>query len=251
MTESEWLTAANPDPMLDYLRKERTTSDGEVGWRKGDENEKDLSDDDLSRDRKLRLFACACCRQVWHLLPDARSRTAVEVAERYADGAVSLRELAAARARAVKAVEGPAGEAAWAAYWAASLRTADSVRNVCAAAAGAAARAAPAGDRGPAAAWSAAHDGIVSRQAELVREVFGNPFRPLAVEPAWLFWQGGTLRGLAEAIYKDTAFELLPVLADALEEAGCYYRDALEHCRKPGQHVRGCWVVDLFAAHSL
>jgi hypothetical protein len=50
---------------------------------------------------------------------------------------------------------------------------------------------------------------------------------------------------MAEVIYADSAFDRLPVLADALEEAGCTISDILDHCRGPGPHVRGCWVVDL------
>ena len=87
-------------------------------------------------------------------------------------------------------------------------------------------------------------------QSNLLRDVFGNPFRPVAVEPAWLAWGGGTVRQLAQAIYDERAFERLPVLADALEEAGCTNADVLGHCRQPAEHVRGCWVVDLLLGRS-
>ena len=79
----------------------------------------------------------------------------------------------------------------------------------------------------------------------LVREIFGNLFRPVNVNPAWLVWNDGTIPKLAQSIYDDRAFDRLPVLADALEEAGCTNAEILEHCRGPGPHVRGCWVVDL------
>ena len=79
----------------------------------------------------------------------------------------------------------------------------------------------------------------------VVRDVFGNPFRPARVDPAWLAWEGGTVRKLAEGVYQDQGFDRLPVLADALEEAGCAVRTLLDHCRGPGPHVRGCWAVDL------
>jgi hypothetical protein len=80
----------------------------------------------------------------------------------------------------------------------------------------------------------------------LFREVVGNPFRPApALDPAWLSWNGGTVPKLAEAIYDERAFDRLPVLADALEDASCADPDLLGHLRGPGPHVRGCWVVDL------
>jgi hypothetical protein len=77
------------------------------------------------------------------------------------------------------------------------------------------------------------------------RDIFGNPFRPVAIDPGWLAWSDGTVRKLAQATYDDRRFDLLPILADALEEAGCTDADILAHCRGPGPHVRGCWVVDL------
>jgi hypothetical protein len=76
----------------------------------------------------------------------------------------------------------------------------------------------------------------------LLRCVFGNPFRPLTVHP---MWQSATVGSLAQAIYDDRAFDRLPILAGALEDAGCDNADILNHCRQPGVHVRGCWVVDL------
>src|SRR4051812_29000441 len=98
MTEREWLTCADPDLMLREMS-------GRVS------------------ERKLRLFAAACCRRIWHLLPDPRSRAAVEVAERYADGLAGERDLAAAKAAAVVAAKG----AAWAPYWAVSNNLAGTI----------------------------------------------------------------------------------------------------------------------------
>ena len=82
-------------------------------------------------------------------------------------------------------------------------------------------------------------------QARLVREVFGNPFRAVSVPPVCRAWNSGTMVKLAQAIYDDRAFDRLPVLADALEESGCTDPVILDHCRSGGEHVRGCWVVDL------
>jgi hypothetical protein len=82
-------------------------------------------------------------------------------------------------------------------------------------------------------------------QAALLRCVFDNPFRPVTVAPAWLSWNGATVPKLAQAIYDERRFGDLPILADALEEASCDNSDVLAHCRSGGEHVRGCWVVDL------
>jgi hypothetical protein len=87
-------------------------------------------------------------------------------------------------------------------------------------------------------------------QADLLREMLGNPFRPKCAEPAWLAWGSGTVVRLAETIYHDRAFDRLPVLADALEDAGCQDADILGHCRQPGPHVRGCWAVDLLTGRK-
>jgi hypothetical protein len=82
--------------------------------------------------------------------------------------------------------------------------------------------------------------------AAALRDVFGNPFRPApAVDPGVLSWHGGTVRRLAEAVYAERAFDRLPVLADALEDAGGADAELLAHYRSGGEHVRGCWAVDL------
>jgi hypothetical protein len=76
----------------------------------------------------------------------------------------------------------------------------------------------------------------------LVREVFGNPFRPVTINPSWLT---PTVLALATGIYADKAFDRMPILADALQEAGCDNGELLNHCRESGEHVRGCWVIDI------
>jgi hypothetical protein len=81
--------------------------------------------------------------------------------------------------------------------------------------------------------------------AALFRDVAGNPFSPSPpLSPAVLAWCDGTVRKLARAIHEERAFERLPILADALEEAGCVDQYLLAHCRSPGPHVFGCWAVD-------
>ncbi|HEX5269104.1 MAG TPA: hypothetical protein VFW33_01390 [Gemmataceae bacterium] len=78
----------------------------------------------------------------------------------------------------------------------------------------------------------------------------GNPFRPPTMEATWLAWNGGLLPRIAEEIYKDRAFDRLPILSDALLDAGCDNEDLLAHLRGGGPHVRGCWAVDLILGKS-
>jgi hypothetical protein len=82
---------------------------------------------------------------------------------------------------------------------------------------------------------------VGKRRGDILREICGNPFRPVTVAPSWLT---ATVVSLAEGIYADRAFDRLPILADALQDAGCDNEDILAHCRSDGPHVRGCWVVD-------
>jgi hypothetical protein len=80
------------------------------------------------------------------------------------------------------------------------------------------------------------------RQANIARDIFFDPFRTANSYPAWLT---SNVTSLAHAIYSDRAFDHMPILADALEDTGCDNADILDHCRQAGEHVRGCWVVDL------
>jgi hypothetical protein len=83
--------------------------------------------------------------------------------------------------------------------------------------------------------------------SDLIRELFGNPFHPVTMSAAW---QTSNVTALGQSIYDDRAFDRLPILADALEDAGCDNSAMLNHCRQPGEHVRGCWVVDLVLGKS-
>jgi hypothetical protein len=222
MTEADWLACPDPQPMLECLRGKAS-------------------------DRKLRLFAVGCCWRIWHLLADDRSKRAVEKAEGYADGLVPHIEFAAA-ARAALAASEPDGDAT-----SAEDAAAAACENAPTAVVYLAAHA-QAGINADLAAQVGSHDtssyervyqvGYATecmRQSDLLRDIFGNPFHPLTVDPAWLT---PNVTALAGAIYDERAFDRLPILADALEEAGCDNEDVLTHCRGPGPHVRGCWVVD-------
>jgi hypothetical protein len=82
-------------------------------------------------------------------------------------------------------------------------------------------------------------------QCDLLRDLFGNPFSPAAVSPAWLSWHAGTVVSYARSVFDRRRLAPLHCLAETLEAAGCTRADILGHCRSPGPHVRGCWVVDL------
>jgi hypothetical protein len=82
-----------------------------------------------------------------------------------------------------------------------------------------------------------------AQQVSFLRDIFGNPFRPVTVDPNWLT---STVVALAEGIYAERAFDRMPILVDALQDAGCDNSDILSHCRDTQfTHVRGCWVIDL------
>ncbi len=177
-------------------------------------------------DRKLRLFAVACSRRIWRLIDDL-GRAAVEAEEDFADGRLGSDELRAARL----ACQGTGGQASW---YAAATDPAIAARN--------AARSAQAG----AATLGAEAEELVA-QAELVREVFGNPFRQMSIDQSWL--TPGVVK-LAQTIYDDCAFYLMPELAAELENAGCNHVEVLSHCRERGTHERGCWVLDIMLGRS-
>jgi hypothetical protein len=88
-------------------------------------------------------------------------------------------------------------------------------------------------------------------QADLFREIAAHLLLGLDFDPLWRAFDGGIVVQLAGAIYEDRAYERMPILGDALEEAGCTSTELLQHCRQtPGEHVRGCWVLDLCLARK-
>jgi hypothetical protein len=215
MTESEWLACADPEPMLKFLEGRASA-------------------------RKRRLFAAACVRRVWRLLRDRLSCNAVEVGERFVDGLADERDIEGARKMdwrphgRERGVFYAAITAADYIAWGRWNGSADDAVYAIRYAAEAEGWTAPAPRKG---------------QSSLLREVFGNPFRPVALDPAW---RTPTVVSLATAAYEDRILpsgtldrQRLAILADALEDAGCTNADILDHCRGPGPHVRGCWVIDL------
>jgi hypothetical protein len=209
-------------------------------------------------DRKLRLFACAVCRCLWDRLTDSRCRRAVEAAERFADDPSRGAELLVAQAEAAEA------QRAWTAACEAAFpdtlqgrldrhRGLHPERAVLEAVRWAAGTAPGLDIEGAAAYlwWAHARTGSENqaaafvRYADLLREVFGNPFRRVPVEPGWLRWNQSSVPGLARRIYDERAFRDLPILADLLEDAGCDNAVLLAHFRSGGLHVRGCWALDV------
>jgi hypothetical protein len=240
MTESEWQACRVPDPMLAFL-----------------------DDVNALTDRKQRLHDCACVRRIWHLLLDEDGRRAVELAEGFADGLVDIVDLREIQGVVLASRDVRIDRNVLAMNRGESLpHPPDAVNSVCVLGAAAAAAwefrtgAAPLSQA--ASALSAVgvtdhgYDGrrqineqLLAEQAHqvvLLRDVFGNPFRPVEFSPDW---QTETVVLLARQMYDSRDFSAMPILADALMDAGCDNADVLDHCRGPGPHVRGCWVVDL------
>lgn len=261
MTEAEWLAGAHFEDMLAYALGEPVAErPGFLGWLGIGKQASNPPPFAVSK-RKLLLFACAFCRRIESLFQDERSRQAVEVSERYADGLATELELRAATEGASAALFEVPGEPLTAPMGV-SLRAELAVVRVWAWAARAAyltargeikaatqmvwkaALEVATGQSDPQWARQAAGDPV---RAALLIEIFGNPFRPVTCEPSW---KEGKVAQLAEAIYTERAFERMPILADALEESGCTNEEVLVHCRDGGEHVRGCWAVDLITGRK-
>jgi hypothetical protein len=209
MTEPEWLACGDPPSLLN-------------------------SRFGRASERKMRLFGCACCRQVWDLLAEECFRRAVEVAERFADGGADKRELIAARKASGAALErsglgGVVGRpyCALGSAWSTTRQSAMTAAIY------------------PLWVFTMGADRLW--QLSLLRCIFGNPFRPASIDSARL---SPTVVALAQTMYEERAFDRMPELADALEAAGCHEANILGHCRQAGPHVRGCWVVDVILGKS-
>lgn len=249
MTETEWVAATDPAPMLAFLQS-----------RMGN--------------RKLRLFACACFRRIWPLLADERGRGAVACFERFADEQATADEFADAGRTANAATDDAsaavseadavysddrstaalfaAAEARYSAAYGLCYVVEDDPRVGLSADCAASARALheeatvyltePAAERAAHRAGEVARAAERGAQAALVRAIFGNPFRPVSIDPGWLT---SDVPALAQGVYADRAFDRLPILADALQDAGCEVADILDHLRGSGPHVPGCWALDV------
>ncbi len=192
--------------------------------------------------RKRRLYAVACCRRIWPLLADARCRAAVEIAERYAEGSTGEEELNAAREKVAAVLDelgcyadmpfdsngDPKVSAVMAVYEvvAPDEDLADVIYYEC--------------DRRVA----EAETRLASRPGDywsLWQEFFPSGRRVVNVDPKC---QTTTVLELARRVYQHQAFDMMPLLAEALTAAGCKDARLLDHCRETRQHARGCWVLD-------
>jgi hypothetical protein len=212
MTEAEWLTATDPSKVLKFLR-------------------------DGPSDRKFRLFAMAACRHSLQCFGHYELDVAIDWADRSVDGTAitelpedvrgavewattemceSLNCLGEAVRSMLTATVFDSGMAQYAAQ---AIIEAHQIADVDS---------------------SAANEAC--KQSVILRDIFGNPFRPVPFDPRW---RTADVTALARGIYDEREFDRLPLLADALMDAGCDHEDVLAHCRGDGPHVRGCWVVDL------
>jgi hypothetical protein len=213
MTETEWLACADPIDMLDEVR-ERVSS------------------------RKVTLFACACYRRLWPWLTE-ECRSQVVALDRHAEDEQQPNLTDEAFSFAIAAAKAKAPPSMWGAFDAVCVLMFCGYFETFALAVD---------EENEAVEEIASDNGFskeVESQAALLRDILGNPFRTATADPRWLNWNDGTVVRIAQTIYDERAFDRMPILADALEDAGCDNADILRHCREPGEHVRGCWVLDL------
>lgn len=222
MTEADWHSSTDPAAMLAFLR-DRGVSE-----------------------RKLRLFAVACCRAVWDEGWPLRCRRAVETAERYADGEATDEELNRARSLACQAAYDVIRRASRQRLGHPDVLGANQLLF----AADAAVRASvimfsmtvsPAPHR-------IQNDRPLNDLAPtILRDIVANRLIPVFFDPSW---RTSTAVALARQMYESREFTAMLILGDALEDAGCGDEGVLNHCRGPNVHVRGCWVVDLLLNKS-
>jgi hypothetical protein len=196
-------------------------------------------------ERKRLLFGLACLRRVEDVLDDTRCRHCLDLVERRADGLALAAELQEARKAAAQARRERGEDGA---EWSMATTALDylargRVYDVCRYAASAYAEEHCSADRP----WAGLQKSEKAHQCALLRDLFGDPLQPGRVA---LAWRTPDALALAQAVYDGKAFDRLPILGDALEEAGCSDASVLGHCRDEGEHVKGCWVVDLVLGKS-
>jgi hypothetical protein len=251
--ESEWQTSTDPQRMLYFLQEAGKLSE-----------------------RKSRLFSVACCRRLWSYLEE-QSRWAVRAIEQFAEGQATERKRAKAKSKAQAvwdrlavtfANDGPGSLEAFAAAAVLALTASTEEEATWLRYGQFIAQQVAAGVL--IAEWRTldemeAEKARLRREdkpglalCDLLRDLFGNPFRATsAVAPCVLTWNNGCVGNLATAVYEAMSLpcgtlapDRLAVLADALEEAGCIDDTLLDHLRSPGSHVRGCYAVDLCLGKS-
>jgi hypothetical protein len=199
----------------------------------------------LLPDRKHRLLACGLCRQVVPLVERPALRSVLDVSEAFADGLVTASELARARYGASQIAE--------------SRTKCPAKKRFASAVAKAASLALPSSlnwfktidpaivDRISRALCNGldllAGDGVAPPQLPRYGALFDDvvPHRVTCCPE----WRTSTAVAIARWMYDAREFSAMPILADALQDAGCDSDELLDHCRGPGPHIRGCWVIDL------
>ncbi len=244
MDEEQWLACADPAQLLRFLSGREGLGRQLFSGRHARLPRRLL-------DRKCRLFACAACRAVEQRFGPKFLRF-VAVSERYADGLATRAELKAARDEAHWVANPPGIVPDWDDPWPGenaliSVTASDAVAAaLCISTTAADFPYYFSGGRVDTAV------GVAGILCGGLREVFGNSFRPLALAPSLLTWQGGLIPRLAEAAYEERPLpdgaldaERLTVLADAVEESGLAGVDLAGHLRSAGPHVQGCHALDL------
>jgi len=230
MTEKEWLTCSNAHEMINCLLYEQHVNRRKAGR------------------RKLRHFGCSSCRLIADPTMDPRSLAAIEFMERAIDHGLDAAEMASVKEAAHEALRDlyrmpdPIGVEESVRRWAmfAAHGLLEKRADGCASAAW---RTCELTAYAPPGLHRQEKKAYLLTMAHLLRDIFGNPFRPVALDPNWLTTD---VRALARGVYDEKAFDRMPILADALQDAGCDNDDTLSHCRDPKQtHARGCWVIDL------
>jgi hypothetical protein len=256
MTETDWLTCKDPYYLLEYLNERAS-------------------------DRQLRLIACSIIRHapfasdgrtIWDLLPEftyfgsptLNCQTVVESAERFADGLETSQSWARARKYIggliweaegdtfFDDIEGREGDSNF--FMAMALAVQNTIRDL--------------GERSADhLRWRIHHILVYLRFArrnqglklhskherrvsDLIREIIGNPFRPVSLDLDRLASDGGEVSSLARSLYEKQDFSGMPILGSAFEKLGCEDPDILAHCRSTTGHARGCWVVDALIGRS-
>lgn len=224
MTEAEWQTVTDPSPMLKFLEGKASN-------------------------RKLRLFVVSLARIFWEQVPKGEMRDSVNESERYADNPASTEQIDDYRHRFHRyLIRGitpePSEQYKWHhntpgirhifSFVAMTVRDDLMLQYILT-------RPQPLRDRG--------RENSITPYLHLlpphIRDIFGNPFRPISFDSSWLT---STVVSLARQIYDSRDFTAMPILADALQDAACNNTAILDHCRGPGPHVRGCWCLDLLLA---
>jgi hypothetical protein len=259
VTGEEWLQCRKAEDMVHFLSSEQTTF--RTRWQRW----RGVQRFKVS-ERQWRLLCCACVFRIADLIPVTEARRCVVVSEQYAEGLVGDEELREAIEASMAACTSYGGDRLTR-EWQNAVSRVHRTPGQALVCLGAVVRA-----RALATFWNAQREEkYVSRaryvtedpvyqsaqqteeaaQADLLRDIVGNPFQPRpAFDPQWQSWRRGLIPTMAQQIHDERRYENLPILADMLEEAGCDNEAILAHCRGPGPHVRGCWVVDWLLAKS-